>query len=169
VRTSGPLDPELRAAADSALREIGRIGRVERNQIYDHALNAALDPLRRLTLGSACGSCSHDTAWCALDSTVAFVAAFQRRCPPKQRRGGIADCFDPDPSPIGHARAPWILLAETGKTSVTLVDVSTPGYPIRLRITCPRCGAEHITTNTTRLKQFVTTVSRGERKIWLSK
>jgi hypothetical protein len=169
VRTEQSRDPERRAAADAGLAEVERLGRVERERIYDRGLNTALDPLRRLTMGSACGACGHDTAWCALDSTVAFVAAFQRRCPPKERRGGLADCFDPDPSPVGHARAPWILLAETGKTSVTLVDVSTPGYPIRLRITCPKCGAQHITTSTTRLTQFLTTVSRGESKIWLSK
>jgi hypothetical protein len=145
-------------------------GNVEGNTIHAPDLNEQLNALRGLTLGIRCGRCRGWIAWCALDLNAAFVAPFQRRRPPRQRRGGIEDCYEPEPpSPTGQRRNwPWILLAESSKTSVTLEDIDTPGYPLRLRLTCPKCGAEYLARNTTRLRLVLDAVARDENKITLT-
>lgn len=176
MATTPQISPDQRDAAARALGEVKRLSRVEGRAISYPGLNQALDPLRDLTLGCGCGNClrnpawyrSRSLAWCALDNASAFVAAFQKRRSAAERRGGIRDCSDPDPSPMGRAMGAWLELAESGETSVTLVDVRSPGYPIRLRITCPKCKAEHITTNTERLRLFLTAIARGESRMWLS-
>jgi hypothetical protein len=120
-------------------------GEIEGNTIHAVNLNQELHPLRHLTLGVKCGRCRAWIAWCALDPNAAFVAAFQQRRPHRDRRGGIEDCYEPEPpSPAGRKNWPWILLAESGKTSVTLKDIHTPGYPLRLRFTCPKCRAQYL-------------------------
>ena len=53
-------------------------------------------------------------------------------------------------------------------TSVTVEDVYTPGYPLRLRLTCPKCGAEYLTKNTARLRLFLDAVAHGQSKITLT-
>lgn len=167
MRTERLPNDALRVAADDARAQVDRVGRVEGRAIHDPQLNAALEPLRRFTLGAVCGDCERSVSWCAIDPGGAFVAAFQHRCPPRMRRGGTADCKLPYEAPF-FPKAPWIMLAETGETTVTLVDRGTLGYPTRLQLTCPKCGAEHVARNTTRLTDFLTAVSRGESKLWLT-
>lgn len=167
MRTESLIDDTLRAAAEAALADVrDRVKRVEGTAIDDPRLNELLRPLRRLTLGAAC-SCGRNVCWLAIDDAAAFVAAFQKRRPARMRHGGVADCQLPYQA-NSFPKAPWIMLAETGATTVTLEDVKTPGYPIRLRLSCPRCGAQHLARNTTRLTDFLTTISTGESTIWLT-
>ncbi len=142
------IDIGMRDNAKWALRILDWFGEVEGNTIHAPDLNEALHPLRDLTLGVRCGRCRAAIAWSALDLNAAFVAAFQRRRPPKDRRGGIEDCYDPEPGAQTRKNLPWIILAETGKTSVTLEDIHTPGYPLRLKFTCPKCEAQYVNKNT---------------------
>lgn len=160
----------MQEAAARALELVDQLGgEVEGRAIYTVDLKEALDPLRRLTLGAVCGQCGKGVAWCALDATEAFVVAFQRRCPPKERVGGINDCYGTNPWPAeGRRFPPWITQAETGKTSVTLEDIHTPGYPLRLRFTCPECGAQYLTKNTRRLVLFLDAVAHRECRITLT-
>ena len=165
VRTESLIDDALRAVAEAALIDVrDRVKRVEGRAIYDPHLNELLQPLRRLTLGAVC-FCGRPVCWLAIDYAGAFVAAFQNRCPPRMRHGGVADC---EHRANSFLRVPWIMQAETGSTTVTLEDIKTSGYPIRLRLSCPRCGAEHLTRNTTRLTDFLTTISTGKSKIGLT-
>lgn len=160
---------EMRKAAERALTELHGFGEIEGNTIHAVILNRELNALRHLTLGIKCGRCRAGMAWGALDANAAFVAAFQRRRSPKDRRGGIEDCYDPEPpSPAGRKNWPWIILAESGKTSVTAEDIHTPGYPLRLRFTCPKCAAEYLNKNTRRLRLFLDAVAHGESKITLT-
>jgi hypothetical protein len=158
----------MRASAVRALTEVDGFGEVEGNTIHAVILNQELNALRGVTLGVTCGRCRAGIAWSALDANAAFVAAFQRRRPPRERRGGIEDCYDPEPrSPI-RKNWPWILLAESGNTTVTVADIHTPGYPLRLRFTCPKCGAQYLNKNTTRLRLFLDAIAHGEDKITLT-
>ena len=167
MRTEHIIDDTLKAAAEAALADVhDRVKRVEGTTIYDPQLNELLRPLRRLTLGAVC-FCGRNVCWLAIDNAGAFVAAFQRRRPARMRHGGVADCKLPYLA-NSYPKAPWIMLAETGSTTVTLEDIKTSGYPIRLRLSCPRCGAQHLSLNTTRLTDFLTTISTGESTIWLT-
>ncbi len=159
---------DYRAAAIKATAEIDAFGEVEGRTIYAVPLNQDLDALRHLTLGVRCGGCRKGIAWAALDANAAFVAAFQRRCPPSERVGGIWDCFGTNPWPAeGRKNWPWIEQAELGQTSVTTHDIHTPGYPLRLGFTCPKCGANYVNKNTTRLRLFLDAVTHEEDTIWL--
>jgi len=160
----------MQAAATGALEVVNQLGgEVEGRAIYTVSLKTELDPLRRLTLGGVCGRCFKGVAWCALDAGEAFVVAFQRRCPPRERVGGIWDCYGTNPWPAeGRKFPPWIEQAESGKTSVTLEDIYTTGYPLRITFTCPECGAEYVTKNTTRLRLFLDAVAHGETRITLT-
>jgi hypothetical protein len=163
------FDAETRKSARRAFAEVVGFGEVEGNTIHAVILNQELNALRDLTLGVRCGRCRQGIAWAALDANAAFVAVFQRRRKPRERRGGIEDCYEPEPpSPMGRENWPWILLAESGKTSVTVEDIHTPGYPLRLRFTCPKCGAQYLNKNTTRLWLFLDAVTHGESKIILT-
>ena len=164
------IDAGMREAAQRALAEVDHFGEVEGRTIHAVYLNEDLNHLRELTLEIKCGRCRRRVAWGALDPNAAFVAAFQRRRPPKERVGGIEDCYQPEPpSPTGQRRNwPWIILAESGKTSVTVEDIYTPGYPLRLRLTCQECGAQYLNKNTTRLRLFLDAVVHGETRITLT-
>ena len=163
------IDIAMRGAAQRALAEVDGFGQVEGNTIHAVILNQELNAVRHLTLRVTCGRCRGGIAWSALDLNAAFVAAFQRLRPPKERRGGIQDCYEPEPpSPMGQKNWPWILLAESGKTSVTIEDIYTTGYPLRLRLTCPKCRAEYVMKNTTRLRLFLDAVANARTTIRLT-
>jgi hypothetical protein len=166
--TSRNINVEKRTSAERALAIVDRFGEVEGNTIHAPDLNQELHPLRDLTLGVRCGRCRDWIAWSALDLNAAFVAAFQRRRAPKDRRGGIEDCYDPEPGAPTRKNWPWITLAETGQTSVTLEDIHTPGYPLRLKFTCRTCDAQYLNKNTRRLRLFLEAVEHGEDKITLT-
>ena len=143
-------------------------GEIEGRAIYTVSLKEALDPLRDLTLRTICGQCGKQVAWYALDATEAFVVAFQHRCRPNERRGGIWDCRGTNPWPAeGRRFWPWMDEAQPGKTSVTMEDIHTPGYPLRLKLTCPKCGAQYVTKSTTRLTLFLDAVAHREGKLTL--
>ncbi len=142
-----------------ALDALKTLGDGEGRHIYEPTLTRALDPLRRLpALGARC-RCGTGVAWWAIDPAGAFVAASQRRAPPKERSGGTTDFHDPNPRQAGRGLAPWIESAASGKTSVKLVDwKNNAGYPLRLRFDCPKCNAVYVLKNTERLRLFLAAI-----------
>jgi hypothetical protein len=157
-RPSSISADDAREFARLALEEIDRMPDVEQRRIYAGSLNAALEPLRNLpAVEVLCGArgCTRRVCWWALAPGVASVAATEHLAPPKRRFGGIADLAEPK-DPQRHVFG-WIELAERGTTSVRLVDVKTPGWPVRLKFVC-RCGADYTLTNTVRLRRFLTAI-----------
>jgi hypothetical protein len=162
-------EPGPRELARIALDVLEQLPDVEGRRIYDHDLKAALEPLRRLpAIEVLCGrrGCHRRVAWWGLDYSENFVAAAARRSPPKSRTGGIDDLGGPSPR-LKPGLWPWIELAESGTTSVRLVDTQTPGYPIRLKFVC-KCGADYTLTNTTRLRAYLETVRNGTGHVLLN-
>lgn len=157
------------AAARAALARLEKIENAEGRQLYDDALNTALQPLRALPpLPVECGRCYRGVAYYGLETGAAIVAACQRRAPLHGRSiGGAAALSRQDPHPMGSAKAGWIEHAETNASSVRLVDRYTPGHPVRLKLICPRCGRQYMLTNTRRLGQFLTEVAKGSSRIVL--
>lgn len=155
-------------AAALAHERLRSLGDAEGKRIYDPTLNDALNPLRSLpAIEVVCGSprCGLRVGWWAIDSGHAYIAATEARAKPKQRLGGMSDLA----SPAVHSGRflPWIALAETGRTSVRLVDFRNPsGFPLRLKFVCRR-GHDHTTTNTYRLQLFLAAIAAGKDKIYL--
>jgi hypothetical protein len=158
-------DHQERAAR--ALEALKTVGGAEQRNVYDPTLRAALDPLRsHPALEATCVRCGHRLAWWALDADVAYVAATQHRAKPKYRRGGISDLAQPSPRTKPGVQ-PWIELAESATTTVRLVDVSTPGYPVRLGFVC-ECNARYTLRNTTRLEQYLNAIQADSGTIRLT-
>lgn len=155
--------------ARAALAVLDQLGDAEGRKIYDGALRAAVTPLRMLpAIDVVCGrrDCGRRLAWWALDIDAAYVAATERRARPKQRRGGMSDLAKPDRR-TKPGLLPWIELAGSDTTTVQIADWENPsGYPLRLKFRC-RCGAVYTTTNTHRLRLYLTATSRGSSIIWL--
>jgi len=163
------IDAEHHAIA--ALESLGHLGDAEGRNIYDEALNRALDPLRTCpAVEVICAMCAFGRrlAYMAIDKHAAYVAATQDRAKPRARLGGMSDLASPPPSPV-QGFAGWIQLADGGATSVRLVDrpANNAGYPLRLKFICRDCGAETITTNTRRLRLILAAYRDGVSTIRL--
>ena len=145
------IDAEVREAATRALEVVDELGGVEGRTIYTVALNEALEPLRRLTLGAVCGRCRQGRGVVRAGCQRGVRRGIPAATPTQRASGGhrgLLSSTSPWPAE-GRKDWPWITLAESGKTSVTVEDIHTPGYPLRLRFTCPKCGAEYLNKNTT--------------------
>jgi len=154
-------------AAQAAVLVLDEVGDAEGVNIRDARLKGALEPLAGTpALEVCCGRCRGRVAWWAPETVGAFIAATQGRAKPRRRHGGISDLAEPAPrTSIGLA--PWIELASSGKTSVTIEDWKNPsGWPLRLRFTC-RCGAQYTRTNTTRMREYLTAIGSENSMIFL--
>jgi len=148
-------------------------GRRRRRRIFDdRALTEALDP-RRLhpALRVRCGSCDHGIAFIALAQQGAYLVSANRRQPPKRRRGGVWDLADIT-TPPGTTRAfpGWIEDAQANVGSVRPTGERAEvfsGMNERRNHHCRRCGADYTHTNTTLLRFYLGSISRGEPAIRL--
>ena len=164
-------DPSYSGAAEAALEIVRNLGSVERRTLYHGELRRALHPLLlHPAIEVVCGrpACQRRRiAWWALLPAEATVAATQERSPPRSRRGGLSDLAQPRPR-TNLGLWPWLELADSGKTTVTLVDNSTPGLPVRLCFTCRTCKTPYTLTNTRRLTDFLEAIKNEESTIVLN-
>ena len=168
-----PPEPlPARVAAARALALLGDGGADGARIFDDRPLTEALDPLRRHpALGVRCGSCENGIAFIALAQQGAYLVSANRRQPPKRRRGGVWDLADIT-TPPGTTRAfpGWIEDAQANVGSVRPTGERAEvfsGMNERRTHNCRRCGADYTHTNTTLLRFYLGSISRGEPAIRL--
>lgn len=153
--------------ARQALEALDDVGDAEGKRIYNQTLRAALAPLANLPpLAFCCVVCEKRIAWWALDPNIAVVIATERKTSTKGRgpsRPGLAGRGERE----HHGFQVWIESAMKPGGRIELVDVNTSGFPTRLKFRC-RCGADYTTTNTRRLRAYLSAVSVGTSRIYHS-